>query len=199
MPTINSKACVVNDKPVDKVYSNGVQVYGRNMLINTASSSTNRFTKLPGAGVDVSGEYSRTDRYEQVIYRNSNEFYYRPLFPDVHKLYGLTRGEVYTFSGSVSQTVGSLYFRSGYAKNGFWNESDVSDLRIPVSDGSVFTTFSYTFTIPVWATGAYFSLQIFNNNSLNNGDLFRFKNMKLEKGKIATPWTPAPEDVGVGA
>ena len=32
MPTINSKACVVNGTPVDKVYSDGKQVYGRNLL-----------------------------------------------------------------------------------------------------------------------------------------------------------------------
>jgi len=32
MPTINGRACVVNGTPVDKVFSNGRQVYGRNLL-----------------------------------------------------------------------------------------------------------------------------------------------------------------------
>ena len=36
MPTINGRACVVNGTPVDKVFSNGRQIYGRNLLINTA-------------------------------------------------------------------------------------------------------------------------------------------------------------------
>jgi len=31
MPTINGKVCVVNGVPVDKVFSNGKQVYGRNL------------------------------------------------------------------------------------------------------------------------------------------------------------------------
>lgn len=38
MPTINGKACVVNDKPVGKVFSDGKQVYGRNLLIGTSDT-----------------------------------------------------------------------------------------------------------------------------------------------------------------
>jgi len=37
MSTINGKACVVNGVPVDKVFSNGQQVYGRNMLTGTSN------------------------------------------------------------------------------------------------------------------------------------------------------------------
>lgn len=36
MPTINGRACVVNGVPVDKVFSDGRQVYGRNMLTGTS-------------------------------------------------------------------------------------------------------------------------------------------------------------------
>lgn len=36
MPTINGKACVVNGTPVDKVFSNGMQVYGRNLVTGTS-------------------------------------------------------------------------------------------------------------------------------------------------------------------
>ena len=32
MPIINGGVCVVNGKPVDKFFSNGKQVYGRNLL-----------------------------------------------------------------------------------------------------------------------------------------------------------------------
>ena len=37
MPTINGKVCIVNGTPVDKVFSNGRQVYGRNMLTGTST------------------------------------------------------------------------------------------------------------------------------------------------------------------
>lgn len=37
MSTINGRACVVNGTPVDKVFSDGRQVYGRNLLTGTSS------------------------------------------------------------------------------------------------------------------------------------------------------------------
>lgn len=40
MSTINGKACVVNGMPVDKVFSDGRQVYGRNMLLNSDQQFT---------------------------------------------------------------------------------------------------------------------------------------------------------------
>ena len=39
MPTINGKACVANGTPVDKVFSNGKQVYGRNLWIRSKAVS----------------------------------------------------------------------------------------------------------------------------------------------------------------
>ena len=62
MPTINGKACVVNDKPVDKVFSDGKQVYGRNLLTGTSNelktitvsgwgnSPTSKASRIYGAG-----------------------------------------------------------------------------------------------------------------------------------------------------
>ena len=40
MPTINGKVCVVNGVPVDKVFSNGKQIYGRNLLTGTSNELT---------------------------------------------------------------------------------------------------------------------------------------------------------------
>lgn len=37
MPTINGRACAVDGKPVDKVYSNVRQIYGRNLLLGTTT------------------------------------------------------------------------------------------------------------------------------------------------------------------
>lgn len=39
MTTINGKACVVNGTPVDKVFNDGKQVYGRNLLIGTSDNA----------------------------------------------------------------------------------------------------------------------------------------------------------------
>ncbi|MDG9745796.1 hypothetical protein, partial [Leuconostoc falkenbergense] len=39
MATINGKALVRDGKPLDRVYSNGVLVYGRNLLLNSKTLS----------------------------------------------------------------------------------------------------------------------------------------------------------------
>lgn len=38
MTTINGRACVVNDTAVDKVFSDGRQVYGRNLLVGSTDN-----------------------------------------------------------------------------------------------------------------------------------------------------------------
>ncbi|WP_349612408.1 collagen-like protein [Lactiplantibacillus plantarum] len=168
---------------------------GTNLLINTSSSSTNGRTQIPGAVPAVGGvnKYSRTDSYEQVTAAGNVEFYYRFMSPSITNLYGLTPGGTYTLSGSASHTSGELKFRSEYsAGGGYYSLGNPSDLGIPVSDGSVFIPFSYTFTVPVGTTGIYISLQ---NDDYTAGGLFRFKNMKLEKGNVATDWCPNPTDI----
>lgn len=170
---------------------------GTNLLINTSISSINGRTTLQGASSVISGVYSRTNSYEQVTTSSHSELFYRFVGPDTNNLYNLTPGETYTLSGSASHTSGKLYFRAQYSTNGSdWNNLDFNTtvgnyLGIPVSDGSVFTPFSHTFTIPVGSTGVYFSLENFD---FTTGSLFRFKNMKLEKGSVATDWCPNPED-----
>lgn len=165
---------------------------GTNLLINTSSSSTNRKTAMLGANNSLYGVYSRTDSYEQITSPNPYE-YYQFVTPDTNNLYGLTPGETYTLSGSASVTVGILKFKSEYSiKGSSWSGTDLSDLGIPVSDGSVFAPFSHTFTIPVGATGVYISLQNYN---YTGSSLFRFKNMKLEKGSVATDWCPNPSEI----
>lgn len=43
MPTINGRACIVNGVAVDKVYSNGRQVYGRNYF-SVSGFAANKYT-----------------------------------------------------------------------------------------------------------------------------------------------------------
>ena len=168
---------------------------GTNLLINSSSSSANGQTTMQGAATNIWGGYSRTDSYEQVTNYNSSysELFYRFVAANNGKLYGLTPRGTYTLSGSASHTAGELKFRAQYSTGGSWIDlGSVSDLGIPVSDGSVFTPFSCTFTIPAGATGIYFSLQ---NYDYTAGSLFRFKNTKLEKGSKATNWCPNPTEI----
>lgn len=47
MPTINGRACVVNGTPVDKVFSDGKQVYSRNLLIGSTDNVVH-YTSIGG-------------------------------------------------------------------------------------------------------------------------------------------------------
>ena len=198
MADITHGTWIKDGKAVDAVYQSGVKVYGRNLLINTAGDTAP--TIATTTSYDAAGRTPKSVGGVTTMstYSTVGEFFYRFMGPDNYNLYGLTPGETYTLSGSASYTAGELMFRAQYSSNGSgWNNLDYdsyggNDLRIPVSDGSVFTPFSHTFTIPVGATGVYFSLQ---NHDYTAGDIFRFKNMKLENGSVATPWTLAPEDV----
>lgn len=50
MPIINGRACVVNGTPVDKIFSNGKQVYGRNLIRGSYNSSWS-FSSINGATI----------------------------------------------------------------------------------------------------------------------------------------------------
>ncbi|MGQ2195716.1 hypothetical protein ACT5YV_01280 [Lactiplantibacillus plantarum] len=68
MPTINGKACVVNGKAVDKVFSDGKQVYGRNLLLNSDQQFTNstvgqEFVTTPFNLNDIFDKYGTNQVY----------------------------------------------------------------------------------------------------------------------------------------
>lgn len=198
MADITHGTWIKDGKAVDAVYQGGVKVYGRNLLINTAGdtaptiATTTSYDAARRTPKSVDGVTTLS------TYSTVGEFFYRFMMPDNHNLYGLTPGETYTLSGSASYTAGKLMFRAQYSTNGTdwdnlgYDNTNGNALGISVSDGSVFTPFSHTFTIPVRATGVYFSLQNFDYTV---GSLFRFKNMNLGEGSVAATWAPAPEDV----
>ena len=73
MTTINGKACIVNGTPVDKVFSNGRQVYGRNLLTGTS----NELKSYTGSGwggspnSPASGTYGAGKYYASAYVENT--------------------------------------------------------------------------------------------------------------------------------
>lgn len=157
MTTINGRACVVNGTPVDKVFSNGRQVYGRNLLTGTSSSEqsyTGDFSTVPGWG--GSGQ--------------------RP---------AVSAGSTYTYSIYLTKLTGSFVL-------GYWGY-DSNNKYVKWVSGPLYSSSgkaSWTFAIPSGIS--YISPHI-----VHRSDDFACtaKEEKLEKGSVATPWTPAPEDV----
>jgi len=159
MSTINEKVCVVDGTPVDKVFSDGKQVYGRNLLTNTSSDLI----------VDDSSNTSRGWKYAD-------------LYND------LIAGSIYTFSSDVSVlgTATSIDVRS------YNPTTEIADIdsytTFPIVEGKISGL--------VKPKDGYTDLLVYSGNSGNtHGNKVTFHHRKLEKGSVATPYSPAPEDV----
>lgn len=73
MATINGRACVVNSTPVDKVFSDGRQVYGRNLITGTSNELTT--ITISGWGTtpyyEASGTYGASSYYASAYIENT--------------------------------------------------------------------------------------------------------------------------------
>ena len=182
MPTINGRACVVNGAPVDKVFSNGRQVYGRNLLQGTRDFSG---ISISGGKVAVTngGESFQAafdTKSSSQLYLDLVSFNSLPLKKDTD----------YTASfwvkTSENTEIVSYLYDSG--SNGIYSDG----LTVNQS------TTDYTRVVVHFHNG--------NNNATPNFIPVRINNTgvtvwvygcMLEKGTVATPWSPAPEDVRV--
>jgi len=159
MTTINGRACVVNGTPVDKVFSNGKQVYGRNLLTNLSSNWTQGWLS--------SGIIGTPSTFISVGAR-------------------IRTLQAISVSSSFSYTI----YNSNTSFKLSWLELD--------SNGNItyaapwITSTNYAFTTTSTTTQLYIVVAYTTNAELDTSDLPK---IKLEKGSVATPWTPAPEDV----
>lgn len=160
MSTINGKACVVDGTPVDKVFSNGKQVYGRNLL--TGTSNAQDYT--------VSGS-------EWTLGSQSSNGTGFPCTP----------GTSYTYSAIVKSTTYDYYPEIQFRDSG--NKFIVNSANFPSKDTGVR---KITAVAPENATIVRVHMVLDNPS---DSQTVVFNSEKLEKGSIATPWSPAPEDV----
>lgn len=169
MPTINGRVCVVNGTPVDKVFSDGRQVYGRNLLSNSET--------------DIVVESKTTDAY--------------PAWDNKTIYWNLTPGETYAFSVSATNTNGVEQASVRIFKENFdgkYINKEAARWYFN-ADGK---RHSFTFTTPndaipydVWLYAGPMGMLQGKNFTTT------YHHPKLEFGNVATDWTPAPEDVGV--
>lgn len=198
MTTINGKACVVNGAPVDKVFSNGRQVYGRNIVLNTANfdshwSIPSQATIVDGYDghkaihVDATGLTSEYVNVQQPVYNADVQL--------------IKSGEWYTMSFYAKGT--------GYIRT--YMHPNVIDKSAGSYEDGVFSANVYPNGAHDWALTDKYVRHSLSFKTLtplspttNTGNmLFRSKAgnsayaslPKLEQGISATPWTPAPEDV----
>ena len=161
MPTINGRACVINGTPVDKVFSNGRQVYGKNLIKGSYDSSY-----IYGINANATIQKVTMDSGEVALHvigtKSTSGFYIG---------FNLPSGN-YTASVDVKGT--------GEVRQIGWE--GISDARMtPTSN---------------WQ-------RVSRTGSIDSGTAFVFygimdvyvRLLKVDKGTLATDWSPAPEDV----
>ncbi|QBJ03896.1 structural protein [Lactobacillus phage SAC12B] len=168
MSTINGRACVVDGMPVDKVMSNGRLVYGRNLIKGSYDSSWGGITGNSGGTIQKVTMDSGEVALHVIGTNNSSGFYSFFNFP--------TSGN-YVISVDVKGT--GKVDRLGWEN---WAEPDQLAGMNPTSDWQRVSR-TISFNGNAYAFDLYGTMDVY----------VRF--FKLEKGTIATPWTPAPEDV----
>jgi len=161
MSTINGNVCVVNGTPVDKVFSNGKQVYGRNLISGSYDSSWS-YTAWNGTVEKVTMDSGEVALH--VIDNGGGGFWEHIDLPS----------GTYTISLEVKGT-GTMN-QLGWEHISDASMDLTSDWKRVSRTGSINSNNWYAFVF-YGKMDAYVRLP------------------KIEQGSVATPWTPAPEDV----
>ena len=174
----------------------GIQVGGRNLLLNSTLTDNTNGWKRGGTG------HSQTVKYGKKCW------HFTGAMEEITNVYQdvLSRVEpntTYTFSGwTLTENISRgttdfkimLYMAGYYDNNGTstWFGPVQKSFTINPSTGN-WTYLSHTFTTDDKINTAT-SLNAFVHSKDYTGDVY-FYNLKLEKGNKATDWSPAPEDV----
>lgn len=190
MSIINGKALVKDGNAVDKVFSNGRQVYGRNLLTNSRLQSGNitPFAPVNNAVLTINSNVKGLN-----VYCSGGAISY--IQGATVRTMPVSAGNQYTISvkvinsGIVTIDRFALQFQFYYSSGA--SNFQLKNFSIP-ADEKVYS-FSFTYTAPTNAVSVkcYF-LDI--ATSVNISHTFTIYDMKFELGSTATPHTPAPED-----
>lgn len=164
MSTINGRACVVDGTPVGKVFSNGKQVYGRNLIKGSYDSSWN-FSVNAGATVQKVTMDSGEVALHVISTDKSSGFYAWFTLPSGNNTTSVEVKGTGTVNLIGWQGLG--YYHTNMTPTSNWQRVSIT--------GS-FDGKAHPFVF-------YGSMDVY------------VRLLKAEKGTIATPWTPAPEDV----
>ena len=169
MAIINGKALVKDGRPLDKVYSNGQLVYGRNLLDGTKDFS--------GTWVYLSSWV--TDG----IYKGLTVKKRTARWEGLSKPFTAPKDGVYTFSAYVKSSGNTANIFRYCSVNG----QDKGELTKSLGNNFDWTRDSLTLNLKAN------DIMRFRYEISGTGILWNAGH-KWEFGSTATPWTPAPED-----
>jgi len=177
MSTINGNVCVVDGVPVDKVFSDGRQVYGKNLYLNSKTFK-NDFWGNGGAKLTLEPFDSITNMYHVVAPQNPGNSAGMYIYRYADNL--LSSNSNWSFSADVKGTGKPATFGI-----------EAGDKK-PVI-GTVESEWS-RISQTGWVGNNIKTIVMYFDTTGSPLDVY-IKLPKLEKGSVATPWTPAPEDV----
>lgn len=211
MSTINGNVCVADGVAVDKVFSNGKQVYGRNMVTDSGFESGNTPSGIfwgmqdngtRKAAVISSGPNHPTpfgkymldiEHYSADPTVSLDQFVNYPITPVLIK-----KGETWKYSYYYASTGSATGQASDYLMDNKFSPvfglSMGHDLRETSGGQQTWQRFVKTWTADIDVTVANLRFG-FVKTSHDAAAWICIDNIKLEKSTTATPWTPAPEDV----
>ena len=188
MSTINGKACIVNGKAVDKVFSNGRQAYGRNLLQGTGTASGD---VADGGGTLVEGAFNGYDA-------DKTNAAWQGRFINLQSALGRTNAkadEWYTISIYIKsdKQIDTSCLTVYRAISDVWS-SQLDNINM--KDNPITTQWQqYSWSFQINNISLQINTTRVEYNSDTGDNWIYWAGWKLEKGNVATPWTPAPEDV----
>ena len=204
MATINGKALVKDGKAVDKVFSNGRQVYGRNLIINSSAKTKDGFFKNFDKVENDYGEVTTKGTNTYVSRRLDEGFSIQPR--------DYKPGDKYTMSMDIMFTSWNLPVGTAIAE--FWigqrytrsidglisSYRHICSIDLPRDPSNMLNQWiriTKTSTIPPYEDPSVATEAIFMTKFAGASEgsyTVRVRKPKQDFGSTAMPWTPAPED-----
>lgn len=154
---------------------NGIQIGGRNLILNSKTILLN------GSDNGNSNCSVVEEDYVKISPKNNGNVYNTAIYTSVNRM----QGETYTLSFDIltPTRIGFYWYPSEhYSKPNYINADDK------------WQRVSFTYT-QINADSTSTSAQLFGLQGLVGGQIYKYRNLKLEIGNKATDWIPAPEDI----
>ncbi|TNH06617.1 phage tail protein [Testudinibacter sp. TR-2022] len=169
-------------------------VGGRNLLLNTGKLTDKNLWRFSKHANQTQAEIARTD--SALTLKSTSAYwvqYYQRSLENAVLVNEIVEGETYTFSFEAkANTLTQNYIRF-FFRQIFTGGSSNSGKYFTASEVDKWERFSCTFVAQAkHANHLYWQLILEINNTVPGQ--FEFRKTKLERGNVATDWTPAPED-----
>ncbi|MBU6001170.1 hypothetical protein KQ236_12710 [Lactococcus lactis] len=181
---------VKDGKPLDRVYSNGRLVYGRNLLIGTNSNDKSRLNGGNGSYTTQYVAFNNGYKYN-FSYTKASTNYAVYLFPGLQKdKFKPDTDYVLSFMANVSTDIKpGVRFANNAGQHNFVKQVTSPTILSSNGDQKVVIRLRTDSTIPDESDQS-----LYINGFVNKVGTFSIWDSKIESGNTATPRTPAPED-----